>query len=247
MIKPSTLGIVAGSGLDLSSLFDDIEEVRPFRDFPQLPVPAVVGHNGQFIVGTVCGFPVVLQCGRIHLYEGWPLATVQAPVDIMADFGVNTMILTNAAGGLRPEMKPGQLMAIGSVFVWPCGRWPDAPETIDTDFTLPGCENAGVYMWFHGPAYETRSEIRTMHDLGGGAVGMSAGPELQRCKDHQMDTAAIACITNSCHEEKALTHDDVVHVASDASARIVQLVRDWISEGQQHHVTKTGPRKKPAP
>jgi len=229
MTTMGKVGLVGGSGIDLLPLFDSIDEERPFHTFEQLPSSRVAGHKGGFVSGVIAGRPAVLQCGRLHVYEDIPVRTVQQTIDVHASLGVEEIILTNAAGGLLETMEAGDLLAIREALVWPCGLWPHAPATVPCDFTIPGCTHEGAYVWVHGPSYETRAEIRTMQVLGGAAVGMSTAPELERCHQLGLPVAAVSCITNKCFAPEKLTHEHVLRVAREASARLVELLRFYLS------------------
>jgi purine nucleoside phosphorylase len=139
------------------------------------------------------------------------------------------MLFTNAAGGLCPEMNVGDLVGIQSAMLWPFDDWPDAPDTTPTTVTVSGCDHYGVYIWVHGPAYETPDEIRLMRRLGGSAVGMSTAPELERCRTLGIPAGAISCITNNCCVPQHLDHAHVLKSARSASERIVTLIRHHIA------------------
>ena len=219
------IGLVAGSGIDLLPLLDRVTSEQPFEAVPGLANCTVEGHAGRFVHGCCGHVPVVVQCGRFHVYEGRPILDVARTVDALASFGVHALVFTNAAGGLLPAMEPGDLVAVDRIRVMPCRVWEDPPESIEVDALVPGCARRGMYMWVHGPSYETRSEIRLLQELGGAAVGMSTAPELWRSKALGMRAAVVSCITNNCCRPQVLTHDHVVATASRASQRIVGLLR----------------------
>ena len=225
MTPRPAVGIVAGSGLALDGVLDEVEETRPFETLPALGRPAVEGHEGAFVLGACSGIPVVLQKGRLHFYEGYGYAGVTKPVDVMRDWGVERIVFTNAAGGLKPEMIPGSLMAVSSVGLWPCRMWRDHPKELDLDWVIPGCDATGRYAWVHGPCFETRAEIEALQRSGGSAVGMSTAPELVRCAEVGIPTAAISCITNNCCDPQKLTHEHVMKTAAAASDRLAELLR----------------------
>lgn len=230
----SPAAIVAGSGIDLSHVLDSIVEVIPFRAADAIPQGAVAGHEYAFLRGMSGARPVIVQCGRRHCYEGIKAPGAAATVDALAQMGVDTIVFTNAAGGLQPEMKPGDLMAVAQVrpFLPPQGSpwWPEAPATIAPDFDLPGCDHAGAYAWVLGPNYETRAEIAALHAVGAAAVGMSTGPEMARCRERGIRCAAVSCITNNCCTPMVLTHEHVVEMSRGASDRLTALLRRWLAE-----------------
>jgi len=220
------IAVVAGSGIDLLPLLDRVEREEFFDDIPGLASSTAEGHQGRFVQGRCGPLPVIVQCGRLHVYEGLSIKNVTATVDALASFGARTIMFTNAAGGLRPEMRPGDLLAVERVRPMPCRAWPVAPDCIEPAFTVRGCRHTGDYMWVHGPCYETRAEIVALQRLDGAAVGMSTAPELVRAHALGIRAAVVSCITNNCCEHRPLTHTDVLHTARHASASITALIRD---------------------
>jgi purine-nucleoside phosphorylase len=220
----AAVAIVAGSGLDLRPLLTRTEEELPFASFPGLSRTTVPGHGGAFVRGCAGQVPVILQCGRLHLYEGCGLRDVVAPVEILRELDAVAIVFTNAAGGLLPGMQPGSLMGVERVMTWPCRDWPGQPPAIPVDFTIPECEFAGSYTWVLGPSYETRAEIRALRRMGAGAVGMSTAPELHHARRLGLRTAAVSCITNSCLQPQPLSHDHVLAIAERTSGKLVKLL-----------------------
>lgn len=225
------VGIVAGSGLDLRPVLDHVEDERAFGEFPGLPTTEIAGHAGRFVLGRCGRTPVVLQLGRVHVYEGHELPTVTRAVEVLHELGVRTLICTNAAGGLDPSMEPGHLMAAARIRLWPYRRWPSQPEQMDPDFVVGHCDWTGPYCWVHGPCYETRAEIRALQSLDARAVGMSTAPEIYRAQQLGMRAAAVSCITNNCCTPHVLTHEHVLRTAQAASSRLRGLLRGAIEAG----------------
>ncbi len=225
MSRREPLAIVAGSGLDLRPLLDEIDEERDFREVPGLAAAGVAGHEGRFLFGRSEGARVIVQCGRPHVYEGMSFASATAPVAALHDFGVRTVVFTNAAGGLLPQMRPGDLMAADAIRVWPYSRWTERPAAVTPDFVAEDCEWRGAYHWVHGPCYETRAEIAALQVLGSAAVGMSTAPEMARAHALGMRAGAISCITNNCCRPQVLTHGHVLRTAAAASARLCAVLR----------------------
>ena len=219
------VAIVAGSGLRLEGILDTLEGELPFEAVPGLNSPDVQGHAGAFMFGQSGGMPIVLQQGRLHFYEGLAYADVVRPVDVLAEFGVRTILFTNAAGGLRPEMRPGEILAASRISPWPCKRWPTQPVDILLEGVMPGCDWEGTYHWVHGPSYETRAEIGALRALGHDAVGMSTAPEVARCVELGIRPLAMSCITNNCCDPHILTHEHVVLTALKASERLESIIR----------------------
>jgi purine-nucleoside phosphorylase len=221
----SPVGVVSGSGIDLSALLDTVEERLPFESIPGLTAGQVPGHRYGFVRGHCGARPVILQQGRRHFYEGLDHAAVVRTVDALRSLGAETVIFTNVAGGLLPVMEPGDLVAVDRVIPWRYCAWPGQPRELRPDFLLPGCGHTGAYVWMHGPCYETRAEVGAVQTLGGAVVGMSTAPELARCLELGLQTAVVSCVTNVSHHTEVLTHEHVVSVARHASERLVALIR----------------------
>jgi len=229
MTARGTVAVVAGSGLDLRPLLDSIDGEREFATVDGLPSARVVGHPGRFVFGQCVGVRVILQSGRLHCYEGLSFAEATAPVAALHEFGADTVLFTNAAGGLIPDMEPGDLMAADAVRLWPYTSWKNRPESLTLDLVPSGCAWRGAYHWVHGPCYETRAEVAALRALGSGAVGMSTAPEVARAQALGMRTGAISCITNNCCTPQKLTHEHVLKTASAASARLCEVLRGALS------------------
>ena len=233
MSTSALLGIVAGSGIAIEGLLDDETHRMPFGGVPGLRAGSAEGHSHVFVHGSHGGYRVVLQCGRLHLYEGLSYAEVVRPVDVLHHAGVRTILFTNAAGGLLPEMEPGDLLAVDRVLRGPCRYWPEdpcsthglEPEVLLTDYRVPGCAFTGAYYWVPGPCYETRAEIAMMQRLGASAVGMSAAPELKRCRELGIRAGIVSCVTNSCCRPQVLTHAQVLNAARAASQKLADTIR----------------------
>jgi len=231
------IGIVAGSGINLMSLFDSVEREIPFEEISSIPTTHVEGHTGKFIFGTCDQQSIILQSGRIHFYEGHSLESVIAPIDFMHAQGVKKLLLTNAAGGLQDSMKPGDLMAQTEVQLWGFQRWPDAAPSLSLDFQLAGCDLNGVLTWVHGPCYETRAEIKALQSQNSDAVGMSIAPEVARCKELGIQVGGVSCITNNCCTPHTLTHDEVLQTAQQSSDKLGRLIRaslESLTTGVEH-------------
>lgn len=220
------VGVVSGSGIHLRPLLDEVLREIPFPD-AGLPAAGTAGHEGRFVFGYCGGVPVVLQSGRLHLYEGYEMAVAVAPVDALHRFGVRSLVLTNAAGGLDPALAPGDLVAAEEIIPWryTAHRFPDRMRPA---FVVPGCTAAGTYAWMHGPCYETRAEIRALQAMGATTVGMSAAAELERCQALGMRAGIISCVTNDCTSQESLSHAQVVVVAERASGELCEMLRDYL-------------------
>lgn len=220
-------GIVSGSGIHLRPLLDEVLLELPFSEVEGVAAASVAGHDGAFLFGRCAGFPVVLQAGRIHLYEGHDYQAVTATVDALRAFGVDRLILTNAAGGLDADLEPGDWVAADSVLTWRFAGHP-FPERMTPDFLVPNCRAVGTYIWMHGPCYETPAEIRALQAMGGKTVGMSVAPELERCRQLGMRAGVVSCVTNNCTAQESLSHLQVVDAAQKASEHLCALLRGFI-------------------
>ena len=242
--------LVLGSGL--GGLADEVDDaVRvPFDEIPGFPrrTQALAGHAGQLVAGRMQGVQVVAMQGRFHLYEGWKPSDVALPVRALAALGARAMVLTNAAGGIRPGFIPGDLMLLadhlnlmfqnplaGPVFPGET-RFPDMSDPYDGEFRRAAEEVArelripvvqGVYAAVLGPSYETPAEIRMLARMGADAIGMSTIPEVLVARAIGVKCLGISCITNLAagigHER--LSHDEVMEVGARVRDRLAALVR----------------------
>ncbi len=244
------VAIVLGSGLGF--LGDDVEApVRiPYRDLPGFPDPGVAGHKGELVAGTLEGVPVIVQSGRFHLYEGHPVALAALPVRVFAALGVHTLVLTNAAGGLRPTFAAGTLMLIADHInlMWrnplrgqvAAGdeRFPDMSEPYDRELRALARQAArdarvrleeGVYCALLGPSYETPAEIRAYRRLGADAVGMSTVPEVIAARARGMRCVAFSTITNpAAGMGPPLSHHDVLEVGKRVGGDLARVIRQLL-------------------
>lgn len=224
-----TDAIVCGSGIDLRGLFNAAPARIGFAE-AGLPEASVSGHAGAFFLGTHGGRRLVLQCGRLHVYEGHSLALAAAAVDALHErFGVTRILFTNAVGGLRPEMAAGSLAAVRRIRPW-AYRHAALPEEVALPLVVPGCDFEGTYWWVHGPSYETRAEIAALRSLDGDVVGMSALPEALRCAALGIPAAVVSCVTNNCCVPGVLSHAEVVARAEESAARLESVARSWLRE-----------------
>ena len=230
MTAAPLVGIVAGSGIELEGLLDEVTRMRGFHEIPGLSDTAISGHSGRILEGSCGGRSLVLQCGRLHFYEGHSFERVTESVRFMYALGVRSILFTNAAGGLAPELAPGELMAVSAISTWPFRGWADMPTRLEMDFEVPDCDRSGTYMWVHGPCYETPAEVAALQALEGDAVGMSTAPEVAKCRALGVKAGAISCITNSCGSPAVLTHDHVVETARAASSKLRGAIRRWLKD-----------------
>ncbi len=253
LFKKPRIGIVLGSGLSgLAELLDNASAI-PTSDLPHYPPSTVKGHEGVFLNGQIAGVDVLLLKGRIHAYEGLELSQVVLPIRLMALCGVETLILTNAAGGLNAVFNPGEVMLIEDHLnlhhASPlCGpnvddwgpRFPDMSEVYskklrseaekvaqETGFLL----RAGVYASCPGPQYETPAEIRMLAGLGADAVGMSTVPEAIVARHMGLDVLGFSLISNLAAgiSPTPLDHNEVVQAGLAAGPRLVAYLTALLS------------------
>lgn len=251
MSGTSTVAVVAGSGIDLRGLLDEIEWQKPFSDFPNMAGTGVEGHPGTVTKGTMGPVSLLLQSGRAHLYEGHDIEAVTRTVDLLHELGARAIVLTNAAGGLIESMKPGDLLSVRSIRAWPSASWPFKTREIELNWVIPDCDWEGTYAWVHGPCYETPAEIRALRAFQASAVGMSTAPEVARCHALGLPVAVVSCITNNCWDTGELTHDHVLTTAHGSSQKIARVIRNELirlnTRNQRGAKTSRKTTKTPAP
>ena len=247
------IAIVLGSGLGfLADQVDDAVRLS-YRDIPGFPEPGVQGHAGQLVAGTLEGVPVLMQSGRFHLYEGHAADVAALPVRVFAALGLRTLVVTNAAGGIRRTLVPGTLMLISDhlnlmgrnplvgAAVEGETRFPDMTDPYDTALraVARGVARAeqlaleeGVYAGLLGPSYETKAEIDMLKRLGADAVGMSTVPEVIAARARGIKCVGISTITNQAAGlgGTPLSHAEVLEVAESVKGNLAKLVRGIVRE-----------------
>lgn len=249
-----TIGLVLGSGLN--QLADDIEnaDVIPYEEIPNWPISTVPGHSGRLVIGQLEGKTVIVQQGRAHAYEGHPLSKIVMPIRVMKRLGVETLIVTNAAGGINADFSPGDLMLIKDHLNLPglAGNNPlrgpndDAfgprfPDMIDaytpalrklaqeTAVSLNFELQEGTYAFVGGPSFETPAELRLLRTVGADAVGMSTVPAVVVARHAGMHILGISSITNKAIPDPApgteLSHDEVIETGKIIVPRLAALLR----------------------
>ena len=246
------VAIVLGSGLGDYANDIRVECEISYADIKGFPVSTVPGHAGKFIFGYVGEVPVVCMKGRVHYYEGYPISDVVLPTRLMKMMGAEILFLTNAAGGVNPNFKAGDLMLITdqiSVFapnplmgpnLDELGtRFPDMSEIYDKDLaqilreTAKECDvplQEGVYIQFTGPSYESPAEVRMAGMLGADSVGMSTTVEAIAANHMGMKICGISCICNLAAglSPTPLTHKEVQEAADKTAPLFKKLVTESV-------------------
>ena len=247
------VGVVLGSGL--GAVADAVENavVVGYEDLPGFPRPTVVGHAGRAVLGSIAGVPVAVLQGRAHLYEGGDLDALRTPVRALRAAGAEILVLTNAAGSLRPSVGPGSLMAITdhinmtgvNLLMGPNDdalgpRFPslrDAYDPVLLDLLRESARKVGVdlaegvYLAVTGPSFETPAEIRAYATLGADAVGMSTVQETILARHCGLRVAAVSVITNLAEgmTDEPLSHEQTLRAAEDGAGGLARLLLEFIS------------------
>ncbi len=247
-IKPK-YGLILGSGL--GGLVDEmqIDKIIDYSDIPNFLVSTAIGHAGRLVFAKLAGQEVVAMQGRFHYYEGYSMQDIVYPVRLMAFMGVETLIVTNAAGGLDPKYAAGDVMLIkdhinmmiqtpligpNHDFLGP--RFPDMSDAYDKELRKLARAKAaelnidiqeGVYLGTPGPVFETSAERRFQHLIGANAVGMSTVPEVIAAKHAGLKVLGFSAITNvatGADDQPADDSDEVIEVANVIGPKIVKII-----------------------
>ena len=245
------IGIVLGSGLgNFADSLKDADHISTSK-VPHYPASTVEGHKGLLVFGKVNAVPILAVQGRSHIYEGYSADKVAYVVRLMSLLGIDRLLVTNAAGGINPKFKPGDLMIIvdhinflfhnslrGAV-IPPEGRFPDMYNNYDqtlidlieqTGLDLKIPLRKGVLFVSTGPSYETAAEVRMIRQLGGDAASMSTVPEVLIARARGIRVAGISCITNLATgiSNTPLDHSEVTEIANQVKDKFQRLVREVI-------------------
>ncbi len=244
------VALILGSGL--GPLADGVKEIFrvSYREFDGFPVSTVEGHEGILIYGELEGKRVLVFKGRFHYYEGYSARELTLPIRILKPLGVKYLIVTNAAGGVLPSMKPGDVMIIRDhINLIPDNplrgpnleefgpRFPSMHDAYSPRLRELAKESAlavgvflreGVYVALQGPSLETPSEYLFARQIGGDAVGMSTAPEVIVARHMGIDVLAFSIITNVAdpYEPKLATHEEVIQVANEAGKKLEKVIRE---------------------
>jgi len=243
------IALVLGSGLGaFADEFSDSTKI-PYADIPNFPRSTAIGHAGQLVLGTVGEVPVAGMQGRVHLYEGYSIHEVAFPIRVFARLGIQAVILTNAAGGIKREFTQGQLVVIkdhinlqsANPLTGPNEdrfgpRFPDMTVAYDRRFReiAVGAGNRngiglyeGVYAALAGPSYETPAEIRFLQTIGADLVGMSTVPEVLAARHSGLRVLGISCVTNAAAGilDQPLNHEEVLATTTRVRSQFIALLK----------------------
>jgi purine-nucleoside phosphorylase len=247
------IGLILGSGL--SQLADMAAEatIIPYQDIPHWPVSTVPGHSGRLVVGRLGGKNVLIQQGRAHFYEGYSMGQITFPIRVMCNLGVDTIIITNAAGGIHRDLKAGDMMLIRDHINIPgiAGhnplrgpndeelgpRFPDMTLPYDVGLRRLALEVAasqgmalaeGVYAYVAGPSFETPAELRMLQIAGADAVGMSTVPSVVVARHSGLRVLGISTITNQAildpTSDRSVTHEEVLETGRRVIPQLSALI-----------------------
>ena len=245
------IAIILGSGLgELAAEISDAVEI-PYADIPNFPISTVEGHSGKLIFGKLGGHDIMAMKGRFHFYEGYSMKEVTLPIRVMYELGITTLFVSNAAGGMNPAFKIGDLMVItdhinlfpehplrGKNF--PTGpRFPDMHEPYDHRLISLATQVAkdknirlvyGVYVGVQGPTFETPAEYKMYRALGGDTVGMSTVPEVIVAHHCGIKSFGISVVTDlgGFDSPVEVSHEEVQQAADKAQPIMTELIREMI-------------------
>lgn len=245
------IGLILGSGLgDLADEIQDKIEI-PYTEIPHMKVSTVQGHAGKMILGFLEGRKVMAFKGRIHYYEGYSMKDITFPVRLMQAMKAKYMVITNACGGIREGMKPGDLMVISdhinlmgdNPLIGPNDdelgpRFPDMSNPYDRELqkiALKAAEFAGarpisgIYTAVSGPNYETYAEVQYIKKIGSDAIGMSTVPEVLVAAHAGIKVVGISCVTDVIYAPGTeVSHEEVLKVADETKPKFIKMMKEIV-------------------
>lgn len=241
------IGLILGSGMSDSAPTLDEEIALPYEDIPHFPTARVAGHRGELALGKINEKKVAIMKGRFHYYEGYTMKGATFPVLVLAQLGVKFLIVTNAAGGLRRHLAPGDFVLVedhinlmgDNPLIGPNDesigtRFVDMSQAYDEEMIVVAEKAAkesgvkarkGVLAAVSGPSYETKAEVRFLSIIGADAVTMSTVPEVIMANYAGIRTIAISLISNAAQQTSMLTHEEVLEEAKRSSKGL----REWLT------------------
>jgi len=247
------IAVVLGSGLGNFVQEIEVQKEISYSDIPHFTVSTVQGHSGKLIFGTIAGKNIIAMAGRFHFYEGYAAEDVVFPIRVMKFLGVETVFLSNAAGGVNTNLKVGDLMIIKDHISFATKnpligknddrlgpRFPDMSEPYNKQIIKKAKEIAkqknidlkeGVYFCVTGPTFETHAEYKMVHVLGGDAVGMSTVQEVIVARHMNMNVFAMSVITDIGirEDDNKITHEEVLQAAKEAEPNFSTIFRELIA------------------
>ena len=247
------IGMILGSGLGVLADFIENPIYIHYNEIPGFPGTTVEGHKGRFVIGSYLGKQVLAMQGRFHYYEGKSIQEVVLPIHVMKVLGIETLIITNAAGGINLDFRPGDIMVItdhinlsgvnplrGKNLDELGPRFPDMSFAYDPELIKTAIEagkkvqvdlRTGVYAMMQGPSFETPAEIRMLRILGADAVGMSTVPEVIAAVHSKIKVLGISCITNMAAGilKQSLSHQEVIDTAEKVKGKFIRLIEAIVS------------------
>lgn len=246
------VALILGSGLN--GLADSVEkaDLIPFGDLPHMPVSTVHGHAGRLVIGELEGQVVFVMQGRIHFYEGYSMDQVTLPIRIMQRLDIEMLFVTNAAGGVNPDLSPGDVMLItdhlnlmGMTGANPLfgpnidelgPRFPDMSQAYDRDLLARARKAAaeenillreGVYCGLSGPSFEGPADLRFLRNAGADAVGMSTVPEVIVARHGGMRVLGLSGISNKANLDGSTmtTHEEVIEAGKVITPKVEKIIR----------------------
>ncbi len=253
--KPK-VGLILGSGLgDLAESVAPADYI-PYREIPGWPVSTIEGHKGRLVIGDLEGVPVLIMQGRAHYYEGYPIGQIGFPIRVMRKLGIDTLIVTNAAGAINPDFKPGDVMVITDhLSLMSMGgenplrgpnldefgpRFPDMSQCYTKDLitqakAVSASKNitmhSGVYVCLAGPSFETPADLRFLRMIGADAVGMSTVPEVIVAVHSGMQVLGFSGISNKANLDGSTvtTHKEVLQAGKEIAPKLEAIIRGLLS------------------
>ena len=254
------IGIILGSGLGaFASQVTDAVTIA-YTDIPHFPQSTVVGHSGKLVIGAIAGVPVAVMQGRVHAYEGYAISDVVFPARVLGLLGCKTLIVTNAAGGIRSSLRPGELVVLSdqiNLTGTNAALGPNEPRfastptsgqrffDMSTAYTprlralavqqadaLGFNLTEGVYLAVLGPSFETPAEIRAFRALGADLVGMSTVHEVIVARHMGLDVLGLSLVTNMAAGviDQVIEHEDVLEIGRNAEAQFTSLLTALIPQ-----------------
>ncbi len=245
------IALILGSGLGALAEAVENPTIIPYGELPNWPVSTVIGHEGSLVVGKLRGQEVIVMQGRVHYYEGYTMDQVVLPVRVMQRLGVETLVVTNAAGAINPNFEPGDLMLItdhlniigmagpnplrGPNFDELGPRFPDMSQAYDRELSQLAREaaaeknillQAGVYVGLAGPSFETPADLRFLKAIGADAVGMSTVTEVTIARHAGQRVLGISGISNKANLDgnTITTHEEVLEAGTVMVPKFITII-----------------------